>query len=74
MNFFKYIFFATDNRISRFHSLRGELMPIDAFARIPLTIFERLSGKYKYYPWLVPSAISWYRGRIKCVTGGGRKV
>jgi hypothetical protein len=65
LNFLKYIFVATNDRISRFHSLRGELMPISAFARIPLTIFERLTGKYKYYPWQVPSAISWLSKTIK---------
>lgn len=65
MNFFKKLFCATENRISRFHSERGELMPITAFIRLPFTIIERLNGGYKNYPWLVPSAVSWLDENIQ---------
>jgi len=65
LNIFKKLFCATDNRISRFHSGRGELMPVNAFIRLPFTIFERLNGGYKNYPWLVPSAVSWLDKNIQ---------
>jgi hypothetical protein len=49
---------ASPGRKSRFHTERGELMPADAWMRLPLTILERFVAADKQRPWIVPSAIA----------------
>jgi hypothetical protein len=46
---------ASPGRPTRFHTLKGDLMPADAWLRLPLTLMERLIPPQR--PWLVPSSI-----------------
>jgi hypothetical protein len=54
-----------ESRITRFHSERGELMHAGAWLRFPVTVWERLSGRYLCTPSIVPSAVSYLSGVIQ---------
>ena len=49
---------------TRFHTERGELMPLLAFFRIPKALIDRLTGRYKFIPWIVPEAVSFLQRRM----------
>jgi hypothetical protein len=49
---------ADRRRATRFHSERGQIMPLDAWYRLPSTLWQRLSGRHRNQPWIVPSALS----------------
>ena len=51
------IIHASPGRKTRFHTERGEVMPADAWLRLPLTLIERVIAADKERPWIVPSAI-----------------
>ncbi len=59
MTFFTKIFRANDTkRISRFHTLRGDLIPASDLFQVPLEMLMRLSGRHRGGPWLSKSAVS----------------
>jgi hypothetical protein len=45
------------HRPSRFHTQYGQIMPLNAWLRLPLTIAERFTSIPSRRPWIVPSAI-----------------
>lgn len=53
------------NRPSRFRTLRGELMPLAAWIRLPLTIAEKKLASTYTRPWMVPSAVAAIERRIE---------
>ena len=56
---------ANENHKTRFHTERGLLMPLSSFARIPKALWYRLSGKYKFMPWIVPETVSWLEKNMR---------
>ncbi len=42
---------------SRFHTERGDLMPLAAFAELPMLITTRLRGQYPEHPWMATPAV-----------------
>lgn len=48
----------SDERISRFHSYRGDLIPGSELARLPLTVAERLLRSSRNAPWMARSAVN----------------
>jgi hypothetical protein len=42
---------------SRFHTDRGELMPLTAFAEIPLLLTDRIRGRRPARPWMATPAV-----------------
>src|SRR6266849_10957083 len=56
---------ANDHRITRFHSERGQLMPLGGWVRIPAAVWARISGTTRDEPWMVPAAVSYLSKIIK---------
>jgi predicted O-methyltransferase YrrM len=52
------VYGADEERKSRFHSRRGEIMPLGAMARIPILLARRLVGS-QTEPWMASGAIRW---------------
>jgi protein-L-isoaspartate O-methyltransferase len=48
---------ASDRRRTRFHTERGQLMPLSAWARLPRSVRARLRGAQQNEPWMVPAAV-----------------
>ena len=49
--------FIAPNRKSRFHTERGQLMPLPAWVRLPMNVLLRMLGRTDGGPWIVPSAV-----------------
>jgi hypothetical protein len=49
---------ANGRRITRFHTERGELMPLTAWLRVPQALWTRVTPGGNNTPWMVPSAVS----------------
>lgn len=50
---------ASDDRRTRFHSARGDLMPLPNWLRLPKLVALRLSRRDRHRPWIVPRAVDW---------------
>lgn len=61
MNYLLKLVKANVNHKTRFHTERGDLMPFRAFLRIPMALLNRITGKCKIQPWIVPEAIYWLK-------------
>jgi hypothetical protein len=48
---------ASDRRLTRFHTERGELMPLSAWAQLPRSVAGRLRRAEQHEPWMVPAAV-----------------
>jgi hypothetical protein len=48
---------ASARRRTRFHTERGQLMPLSAWARLPRSVARRLRGSDVQEPWMVPTAV-----------------
>lgn len=55
---------SSDGRPTRFHTLRGELMPLSAWIQLPLVLFRRLARLETGEPWFVPAAVTALEGLI----------
>jgi hypothetical protein len=49
---------ASEGRVTRFHTERGELMPPSAWLRVPQALWVRVTSGGSNKPWMVPSAVS----------------
>ena len=54
---FKKLLCGAPGHATRFHTERGELIPLRAWLRLPLTVFERFTDIPSRRPWLIPAAI-----------------
>lgn len=67
----------TETRPTRFHTERGELMPLGAWLRLPGACLRRVRGSGDEAPWIVPACVSYLAGEIgkhwrvlECGAGG----
>jgi SAM-dependent methyltransferase len=70
---------ASPGRRTRFHTERGRMMPLSAWARLPKSVLRRLRGRDEETPWMVPAAVSWLASQIRpqwrvLELGGGRST
>jgi predicted O-methyltransferase YrrM len=56
---------ATEDRVSRFHTARGQLMPFNAWLRLPRAILDRVLHLADDNPWIAPEAVSFLKATIK---------
>ena len=60
----KKLVYASPGRRSRFHTLRGELVPWGELLRLPLRVASRLAGMGRTDPWLAPAAVAFLRSSL----------
>lgn len=46
-----------DYRPTRFHTERRELLPLSAWATVPVAVYRRVTGRQPETPWMAPAAI-----------------
>jgi predicted O-methyltransferase YrrM len=56
---------ANEQRTTRFHTARGELMPLDAWFHFPQLLWERGWARISEAPWMVPAAVAFLNERIR---------
>lgn len=56
---------AMPRRRTRFHTERGELMPLSAWVRFPRSVLGRVRGLEQAAPWIVPAAVERLDGLIR---------
>src|SRR4051794_26426455 len=49
---------ATETRPTRFHTERGEPIPLSALRDVPASLRLRLTGATPEFPWMAPTAVS----------------
>lgn len=80
MSLFHKILRAGDSlRVSRFHTLRGEIIPLAEFIGLPFELFLRLIGIHRTSPWICKPAVRFLNGLLDTTPalrvleiGGGR--
>lgn len=80
MSLFHKILRAGDSlRVSRFHTLRGEIIPLAEFIGLPFEFFLRLIGIHRAGPWICKPAVRFLNGLLDTTPalrvleiGGGR--
>lgn len=80
MSLFHKILRAGDSlRVSRFHTLRGEIIPLAEFIGLPFELFLRLIGIHRAGPWICKPAVRFLNGLLDTTPalrvleiGGGR--
>lgn len=56
---------ANDKRMTRFHTERGDVMPLAAWRDLPVALWGRVTGRASDTPWIAPAAVSFLARVLK---------